>query len=453
MLGALGALPLFAKEKSSWLRFLCGILLSVAAYLHTWHQTKDLTSLSQPTNLKGYFAIHSLSPYRTSFRKGYVYRGDLYFSHLKIPCTVFYNKEERPKADKDYIVEGRLTPKEGGAVFTGKKWDPCKGTFSLAEWRFLCKEKVRSFFYEQMHDEEAASFLTALITGDLLDRGLKFSFQKLGISHILVISGFHFAFLAAFAAFLFRLFLPWEKVLWALLAVVNLYFLFLGSAPSVQRAWIVIQLYLFARLWGKKPRSLQLLGLALLLELILDPLLLKNIGFQLSFLCTWGILLLFSPFDRLLSFLFQKRSLKEARELSYLSQLGLILGVYFRKALALNLAVHAAILPVLLWHFHKVPFLGFAYNLFFPFCVMLLMAFMAISLILYPVLPFLLSWLGEAASFLLTFVFYPPQALHYSFYSYGLSLPWIVGYLGTLFLGAIYLQSTFDEKSLFRVKL
>jgi competence protein ComEC len=358
-----------------------------------------------------------------------------------IPCSIYwYTEKNRPKADCDYVIEGTLFPTQNGAILRPhfhKEWTPQLSTFSLAELRFGCKAAIRRFFEKNLHSQEAASFLNALITGDLFERSLKFSFQQIGLSHVLVISGFHFAFITALAAFMLRLFLPFSKVLWCLFVIVNAYFFFLGSTPSIQRAWMVIQLYLLSKILGKKTSGTQLLGFALLIELILDPLMAKNIGLQLSFLSCLGILLLFTPFDNFLSRFLLKRNLLQVKELSFSSQMGFILGSFFRKSIALSLAVNASLLPVLLWHFHKFPLLGLVYNLFFPFLVMLNMALMIITLLLYPLFPFSLKVLDHFTSLLLTLTSSPPASLQYNLYCKSFPLSWLILYLTALFLTAI----------------
>lgn len=426
-------------------RAVAGLILLIAACLYNHFLYKDLSKITTPLTGKGYFVIQSVSPYQTPFKSGSIYKGKfLSFASLRnLPCNIYWFSSDRPKADRDYLIEGTLLPTQGSNILKineNQQWTAVKGTFSSAEWRYTWKEKTRKFLKRHMRSSETIHFISALITGDLYSRYLRFGFQTLGLSHILVISGFHFAFLTLFAGLFFRLFFPSEKVHYILLVVTTLYFFLLGPTPSIQRAWIAIELYLIAKILGKRAFSTQLLGLALFIELILNPLSLQNIGFQLSYLSCLGILLLFEPIDQFFQRLFPKRTKEEVIQLTFPSQAGFILGTFLRKSLSLSAAVNLAILPVLLLHFHKFPLLSLAYNLFFPFLITLDMALMAISFLVFPLFPYSMKILESFTTSLLNLVFYAPKSMQYYFYYNDLSAEIVVLYLCALFLLAVGLK-------------
>lgn len=456
-------LPIIARERRKifFFRLLFGILISISAYAYTAFLYSSWDEREGTWEGKGYFKVKSVSPYHTPFKKGFLYKGTLLsfdgneaIPPMKnLPCSLYYfgSSEKRYPADTDFLIEGQLLKREGNFYLKpalGCAWEKNENTFRFAEMRFLAKEKVRNFFSQKFERQNAAVFLSALITGDTFDRNLKFDFARLGLSHILAISGFHFAFLAAFAAFFLRLFLSEKKVLWILLILLNAYFLFLGSAPSVQRAWIIIQLYLLGKILLKRAYSFQLLGLAMLIEMILDPLVILNIGFQLSFLSCFGILLLYPFFSSLLGKILKKRTLLELQNFTFLSQHGYILLSFFRESLALSLAVNLTILPVLLGHFHKFPLFSLPYNLFFPFFVTLALALVllgALTLFLPPLSNFILGIAEGWTAFLLKLTSFPCKMLEYSLHG-TFSLSFLVIYLTLLMLMA---ASFFDRKGVF----
>ena len=301
-----------------WIRAYPSLLLTVAGILYAF-----CLNTMPPSNQKGtaYFSIASLKASQSPFQKGYIYRGSLYMDEQKIPCSVHFSDDQRPMANCDYLLEGQLQQRTPFAyTFKAKKWTPVEQTRSLSEWRYQTKEAVRRFLEKKLPSPRVASFLSSLITGDIEDRTLRYEFGKLGLQHLLAISGFHFGLLIAFCSFFLKLFLP-PRFRWIVLIIaVNVYFLFVGSLPAIQRSWLIAQLYLISQLIRRRSSSLNLLGVALLIEVMLDPHIYANIGFQLSFVSCTGILLLFQLFEKIITQFLPRRSVTETMQLDSLSR-------------------------------------------------------------------------------------------------------------------------------------
>lgn len=384
----------------------------------------------------GYFSIDSLQPYQSPFKKGLMYKGSLYLDGQKVPCTVYHPFDEaHPKANCDYLLRGKL--KERGPfnyMFQAKEWVPVKGSWSLAELRFEMKERFRLFLQEKLKRPLVASFLGSLITGDVEERSLRYEFGKLGLQHILAISGFHFAILIAFSSFFLGLFLKHRWKYATLLLAINGYFLFVGTVPAVQRSWLTATFYLVGKLIGRQGSGLNLLGAALAAEVILDPLVSGQIGFQLSFLSCIGILLFQPLFKPWVYTLFKEHN---PDHLDRLAQHGYLLTSFLRQGLILTLSVNAAILPLILYHFHSFPLLSLFYNLFFPLLVSSALFALLISLVAYLLFPPLATPFFGITDFftaqLLDLVSYPPLPLDYSIRVEGFPAWVIPFYLFALF--------------------
>ena len=251
-----------------------------------------------------YFEIDSVKIAQSPFNRSFLYQGTIRNfetadgqSWRNIPCSLHLPCEkERPKAECDYLIEGYLTQKAAHTfVLKPRKnipWKPIVDTSSFAEWRYAAKEKVRFFLHEQIPHAHTAAFFVALSVGDLDERLLSLEFAKIGLQHILGISGFHFALLAAFLGFLLRLIFPSKVTYVLLLILLSGYFFFVGSAPAVTRGWVAIAVFLIARLFHLNTSALNALGAGLCVEILCVPISVTTIGFQLSFLCTWAILML-----------------------------------------------------------------------------------------------------------------------------------------------------------------
>lgn len=409
--------------------------------------------LPKNENGRAVFAIHSVQPYSSPFQNGYRYQGTIQSFEskseklaLSLPCSVIYmgNPEERPKANCDYIIEGKLR-KTGDYAFSFKvkSWERIAHTWSLAEWRHLAKSKIRSILKSHLHEPHTDAFLAALFTGDIENRMLRFEFSRLGLQYLLVISGFHFAILAAFVAFFARQMFSSRLHLWVLLSAISIYYLFVGNSAPVQRSFIAAAIFLIGELLQKKASGLNVLGGCLFIEVILDPVQVLNIGFQLSFLSCFGIFLLFDPIRKCFSSLFPIRSWHATLELPHLDQCVSIFSTFFSRAIFLTLSVNLALWPLLLYHFHRFPFLSLFYNLFAPALTAVALFLLLAALTAYALFPLFSLPLFKMADFvtanLLEIIGHPPAMLDYGIST---SIPgWIVGtHIVILFLAARYMQ-------------
>lgn len=377
-------------------------MLALACFCWTkWHyQVPDL----QGKKINGYAEVElrNLMQSKTPFGTRWVYKGILR-SFISLDAqTVAKNlpvslaipmKEVRPEAGYKYRLQAalsrdangnyRLAPLKGHGQKIEKLWN-------LAEWRFHLKTSFQAHLQKTYKQPAVASFMSGIATGEFFDRLLAFDLKRVGLMHLMAISGLHFSLLAAFLFAGAGLLFSRKTAAAVVMLLLGLYFLFLGSSPSVFRAWIAIALALFSVFLQKPSQSLNSLGVALLAAIFWDPFWVKQIAFQFSFLITASILLFAGPCDQLLQKLFRKRELMQMIPLGIVDQYGYCLLTVLRKGLALALAVNLTALPLTLYHFQKFPLMNFLYNLFFPFlaAVCMLLLFLALASGL------LLPWLG-----------------------------------------------------------
>jgi len=126
-----------------------------------------------------------------------------------------------------------------------------------------------------------------------LDPDLKESYKKVGLVHLLVASGTQVSILIGVCLAVIR-FCKIPLGLGVLLAsMINLVFaLMTGCGPSIVRAAIMGETALVGLLFGKEGEIYTSLGLSALILMIFDPLIIFDLGFQLSFAATWGLVYL-----------------------------------------------------------------------------------------------------------------------------------------------------------------
>ncbi|WP_438446190.1 DNA internalization-related competence protein ComEC/Rec2 [Gorillibacterium sp. sgz5001074] len=140
---------------------------------------------------------------------------------------------------------------------------------------------------------EEAGYMKGLLIGtrEELDPERFREFSGLGLTHILAISGLHITVFAWAAAGLLRLAgATRETAGRALLLTIPLYVLFTGASPSVIRAGLTAMAAVWSGGRGWNKDALSFLGAAALAMLIWNPYSVRDVGFQLSFLVTAGLI-------------------------------------------------------------------------------------------------------------------------------------------------------------------
>ncbi|MFP4457127.1 MAG: DNA internalization-related competence protein ComEC/Rec2 [Clostridia bacterium] len=143
----------------------------------------------------------------------------------------------------------------------------------------------------------------AMLLGDKtnLDKNIKNSYASTGLSHLLVVSGLHLTILVALLKLLLSKFLINEKKQSVILIIfIWVYAYITGFSFSILRASIMISSLIIINACNKDMSKLENIILAALLILVIYPYALHNIGWQLSFLATFGLLILSDKIQTLL---------------------------------------------------------------------------------------------------------------------------------------------------------
>lgn len=365
-------------------RLLLAALLAASACLYASYAYPPYTLPARGLTGTGTFAFHSLERQQRSYGAYWLYRGTLTAFTAAVsppaaalPADVIVTVPVRylpdpPPLTHRWQITGTLRLRHGTLAFVPEHrtpWQPVGTHWSgtLASWRHDLRVHLLTYLHTYISSPRASPFLYGMLTGIFDNAPLRHHLSRFGIQHLLAISGFHFAIVAASLALLLRLFLPRRLLTYPLLALLTLYCAFLGSSPSILRSWLSASLVLVAYLLRRRSSSLNLLGVSLCLVLAYDPLYLSHVGFHMSFAITASILLFTPHADSLLQRLSPSRHLSHVTHWDSPSQHAYIASSLLRRSLALTLAVTAASLPLTLFHFHSHPWLSLLYNLFFPF--------------------------------------------------------------------------------------
>lgn len=120
---------------------------------------------------------------------------------------------------------------------------------------------------------------------------IKTSFVNSGLLHILAASGMNVAFIYGFWFFFVRkLKVPYKLSVISGILLIVLYTFMTGLGPSVIRAALMLIIILIGKLIDRDTHSISLLSFVAMIMLIYNPAYINDVGFQLSFLVTFGIL-------------------------------------------------------------------------------------------------------------------------------------------------------------------
>jgi competence protein ComEC len=140
--------------------------------------------------------------------------------------------------------------------------------------------------------QDDAVMLAAMVTGDrtYLTHSLRVGFERTGSFHMLVVSGFHLAIVAAFIFWIaHRLRLPRVPATLITISVSFAYALFTGFATPVQRSLWMVTLYLIGRLIYRDRSPLNTIGFAALCLLAASPRSLFDASLQMTLLAVVSI--------------------------------------------------------------------------------------------------------------------------------------------------------------------
>jgi ComEC/Rec2-related protein len=155
----------------------------------------------------------------------------------------------------------------------------------LIRWQNWIRSAARRMLYGDAASDETRELLDVLILGQRSAAGKELNerFIRLGAAPFLAVSGFHVGILALSVAFLGRLVLSRERTAWLVLIVLAIYLLVVEPNPPVLRASLMGMLASLAVILRRPFATLNWWAGASLILLMINPQMLFDVGFQLTF--------------------------------------------------------------------------------------------------------------------------------------------------------------------------
>ena len=216
----------------------------------------------------------------------------------------------------------------------------------IAAFRLKIQQSLQQYDFS----EDELAIMNALLLGQRQDisKELTANYSKAGAIHILAVSGLHVGIILWMLSFVLK---PLErykkgKVIKLVLVLLFLWFfaVLAGMSASVTRAVTMFSAIAIGQFYNKRNAVEHSLIFSMFLLLLLKPLFLFDVGFQLSYLAVFGIIWVQPVFYQLW------------KPKYYIIDKGL-------QLITVSTAAQLGVLPISLFYFHQFPGLFFLSNL------------------------------------------------------------------------------------------
>lgn len=261
---------------------------------------------------------------------------------LHVGDTIVFNATAYPTRSYEAVNTPYLARKGISAVFYVKQNSIIIHTQAQPGIRKKIQEYIKHCFYST-YSNDTASLLTALYLGnrEYIHPQVQVAFKQAGVLHVLAASGLHVGIIIYGIMALCRLLSAPKNISLLLAALCVCIYLFISDQPvSLVRASLMCVVGALCIAFNAQRHTINILCITACIILLLYPYELFSAGFQLSFLATAGILLLYNRFYEGLT--------------------------HYGKAaapLAITFAAQLFTLPVMVCHFQELSIIAFASNL------------------------------------------------------------------------------------------
>lgn len=221
--------------------------------------------------------------------------------------------------------------------------------------------EIESRIGKFIENKEIVSICKGIILGNTeeIEENIKENFRITNISHILAVSGLHVTYIITGINIVLKNLIGKNKTNIIIILVLIIYMFITGFTPSIVRAGIMGILISVSHLIYRKNDTWNSMAISLLILLIYNPYYILNIGLQLSYLGTIGILI----FNKNINKAFEQiRITKKNIKIKTNKRLIKIIE-YVKETLSITLSAQIMIFPIMIYHFNILGIYFFITNL------------------------------------------------------------------------------------------
>jgi len=254
---------------------------------------------------------------------------------------------------------------------------PLYNTGNIRYYALNLRKKTIDLFEKNNIEGNNLAVLSALTLGykSSLNYETKQEYGKAGAMHVLAVSGLHVGIIFLIVSFLFKWTTRFKslkhlKTIITVLAIWG-YALITGLSPSVVRASVMFTFILAGMLLNRRINIYNSIAASAFFILLFNPLLLFDVGFQLSYVAVSGIVLFYRKIYGLLYFKYK-------------------IFDWLWALTSVSIAAQLSTFPITIYHFHQFPVLFWLSNI--------VVSISAILLIILVILLVIFSSLSIAAT-------------------------------------------------------
>lgn len=246
--------------------------------------------------------------------------------------------------------------------------------------------KIEKTIDDNLEKNEASLLKGILIgkTSDIEEETYK-NFRVANISHILAVSGMHVSYIIIGCNILFEKSIGKRKSKYIIIAILIIYMFVTGFSPSIVRATIMGILFMISKIVYRKNDVWTSISLSLLIILVFNPYIIMDIGLQLSYIGTIGIILL----QRIVQDVLKNIKFRDKKKVYKINRKKILFISKIQEILSVTISAQLVILPFMLYHFNLFGTYFFISNLLISLIIgpIIIIGFSVIifSCVFYPV--------------------------------------------------------------------
>jgi competence protein ComEC len=222
----------------------------------------------------------------------------------------------------------------------------------LASYVYQLKDHILYITNKVVHEPQA-SFLAGILLGSRkgIDPQLIDAFNRTGTTHIIAVSGYNITLLSTgILSLCIALCIPRKKSFWLSVVIICVFTIMTGASAAVVRSALMGVIVLYARYSGRRSHTHILIVCAALIMIIYNPKIAYfDIGFQLSFTSTLGLIYATKYTDFYFKYVPEVLGLQEALSTTFSSLVFTLplLVIYFSSLSLSAPVVNMLILPMI----------------------------------------------------------------------------------------------------------
>ena len=203
---------------------------------------------------------------------------------------------------------------------------------------------------EEFMGEKYSGLLIGLLLGDSskIDENMEENFKITSLTHILAVSGAQVSYIIAAMYSLLKRKIGIQKTRVVIIASLIFYMTLTGFSPSIVRAGIMGIILMISGLVFRKNDIINSIAISLFFMLVYNPFLLENVGLQLSYLGTIGII----GFNKTIILILKNIQIRNRKWKYKINRKLILLISKIKEILAVTMSASLAVVPVMIYHFN-----------------------------------------------------------------------------------------------------